>query len=277
MKSIFILLIVLSAGFSDYPQNMTHLEKLVETEKAFAKAARDKSVKQAFLEFLADDGLIFEPVAVKGKEVWQARPESKALLAWNPIWADISANGEIGYTTGDWDFRPKGKDDEPVAFGQYITIWKKQADGEFKAVLDIGISHEKPETVETDWNSPKQNNNGKSQKRNTPKKSPNLQTEKFGKLFANDVRLYRNEKFPFIGKKNALTEIRKEQTQIKNSKVLIERCESSEDFGYCYGEIERIKKNKSTEKGNLVQIWKFRDGKWQIVLDIFTSIPEKTD
>ena len=273
MKIIFCILIMFMSSLAIFSQVNADLEKLVETEKAFAKTALDESVKQAFLKFLADDGVLFQPAAVNGKKAWQKRPESPALLAWNPVWADISANGEIGYTTGDWDFRPKGKDDEPIAFGQYITIWKKQTDGNFRAVLDIGISHEKPEAVERVWSFPKQNIDVQNIK--PAKKSLTLRTENLGKLFSEDVRLYRNEKFPFIGKKNALREIQDEQVQIKNSKILTQKCESLEDFGYCYGEIERIKKDDSRERGNLMQIWKFRNGSWQIVLDIYTPIPEK--
>lgn len=275
MKIVFCILVIFMSSLAIFSQDNADLEKLVETEKAFAKTARDKSVKEAFLEFLSDDGLIFQPAAINGKEVWQNRPESPALLAWNPVWADISANSEIGYTTGDWSFHPKGKDDEPVAFGQYITIWKKQADGNFKAILDIGISHKKPEAVESGWNSPKQNS--KAQKTKTAKKSLAIRTEKIGKVFSEDVRLYRNEKFPFIGKTSALNEIRNEETRIKNSKVLTQKCESLEDFGYCYGELERTRKDGSTERGNSVQVWKFKNGKWQIVLDIYTPIPEKTE
>ena len=117
------------------------LQKLVETEQTFAKTAADKNTKAAFLEFLADDGIVFNPTEANGKLVWKARPESPALLAWNPAWADISSDGKLGYTTGGWEFRPKGKTDKPAGFGEYVTLWQKQGDGSYKAVLDIGINH----------------------------------------------------------------------------------------------------------------------------------------
>ncbi len=261
---LLTIFLIASAAFS---QNMSDLEKLVETEKNFAQTAREKSVKAAFLEYLHDDGLIFQPDAKNGKEVWKARPESPALLAWHPVWADISNDGRVGYTTGDWSFHPAGKDGEPSAFGQYITIWEKQTDGKFKAVLDIGISHEKPASVEKEWKSPKRFNSGKK------KKEPNLMAENFEKHLAEDVRVYRNERFPFIGKTSGLEEIKKERTNIKTNKVLKEKCKSSGDFSFCYGEIEITKKDDSTEKGNSLQIWKLREGKWRMVLDLYTPIP----
>lgn len=272
-KAIIIFILMFSQSI--YSQTEQNLEKLVNTEKAFAKTALEKSVKQAFLEFLSDDGLIFQPNATNAQKFWQARPESKALLAWNPVWADISMNGQIGYTTGDWDFRPKGKDDTPVAFGQYITIWKLQADGEFKAILDIGVSHDKPEKVETAWKSPKEKTQKKNPKQKELKNPPSLKTNELNKFFAADIRMYRDGKFPFIGTKYAKTEIQKENKLLKQSNILKEKCESSDGFRYCYGEIERIKKDNSTEKGNSVQIWKFRNGYWRLVLDIYTAIPAK--
>ena len=37
----------------------------------------------------------------------------------------------------------------------------------------------------------------------------------------------------------------------------------------------QTKEDKSVEKGNYMQIWKFIDGRWQIVLDIFKPVPAK--
>src|SRR5438094_2680444 len=116
---------------------------LVEMEHAFAKAAATKGTRDAFLEFLADDGIIFQPGPVNGKKFWGERPSRRGLLSWEPIFSDVSRAGDLGYTTGPWEFRPNGPDDQPVAFGQYFTIWKKQPDGSWKAVLDRGVSSEK--------------------------------------------------------------------------------------------------------------------------------------
>lgn len=273
MKIIFSSILILMMCNLIYPQSVEKMQKLVETEKAFAMAARDTSVWRAFLEFMADDGLIFQPTATNAKEFWQKRPETPALLAWNPVWADISADGKLGYTTGDWSIHPAGKDSNPVAFGQYVTIWKMQPDGNYKAVLDIGISHEKPASVETGWKS--SSSDEKSKKRIAPKKSPNLMTENFDKLFADDVRLYRNDKFPFIGRQNALAENKIESANVKTVKILTEKCESSEDFRFCYGEVERTMNETSNEKGNSLQIWKFKNGKWEMVLDLYSPLPDK--
>ncbi|MEZ5426924.1 MAG: hypothetical protein R2747_11695 [Pyrinomonadaceae bacterium] len=273
MRAIFILTIILAAVFSIFGQPDENLKKLVETEKSFARTAAEKSVRAAFLEFLADSGVVFQPTEINGKEFWRARRETAALLAWNPVWADISSDGQIGYTTGDWDFRPKGKDDNPVAYGQYITVWRKQPDGNFRAVLDIGISHEKPASVETEWRSPEKT--AAREKGGGAKKSPDLKASGAEDLLAEDVRLYRPEKLPFIGKKAALDELQKERKEIKSVRILAEKCDGAEDFRYCYGEIERTGKDGRISKENLMQIWKLRDGKWRLALEVRAAIPSE--
>ncbi|MCB1022863.1 MAG: nuclear transport factor 2 family protein, partial [Acidobacteria bacterium] len=154
MNIILCFLIGFSAASIAVAQQSTALEDLVKRERTFAEAAREKTVKKAFLEFLADDAVVFEPGPVNARKFWSDRPESAMLLSWEPVWADISSDGRIGYTTGGWEFRPNGKDDDPVAFGQYITVWEKRSDGDLKAVLDIGISHKKPEKSASGWESP---------------------------------------------------------------------------------------------------------------------------
>src|SRR5206468_7970386 len=119
------------------------LSSLVEAERAFARASVARGTRAAFLENLADNSIIFHPHPVDGKKWWNAQPVRPGVLTWQPIFADVSRAGDLGYTTGPWEFRPNGPDDRPVAFGQYFTIWKKQRDGSWKAVLDRGVSSEK--------------------------------------------------------------------------------------------------------------------------------------
>src|SRR3989441_7013168 len=54
------------------------LEK--KKQRAYARAAATKGTRDAFLEFLADDGIIFQPGPVNGKQFWQARTPRKGIL-----------------------------------------------------------------------------------------------------------------------------------------------------------------------------------------------------
>ena len=60
-------------------------------------------------------------------------------LTWTPEGADISSSGDLGYTYGTFEFQSVGKDGKVnVEHGKYTSIWKKQKDGSWKVVLDMG-------------------------------------------------------------------------------------------------------------------------------------------
>ena len=51
-----------------FAQTPTPLQEMVQTEQAFARMAAEKTVYDAFITFIADDGLLFRPEAVNGKK-----------------------------------------------------------------------------------------------------------------------------------------------------------------------------------------------------------------
>ena len=61
-------------------------------------------------------------------------------LRWRPLVAEASAAGDLGYTLGAWDFveRRDGAPPAVTARGRYLTVWRKQPDGGWKVVADIG-------------------------------------------------------------------------------------------------------------------------------------------
>lgn len=275
MIAVFILSLVLSAA----AQN--DLQKLVDTEKAFAEYAAERSTKQAFLEFLADDGIVFNPDRQNGKEVWRARTENGSLLSWYPVVADISSSGLIGYTTGPWEYRPKGKADAPAAFGQYSTVWQKQQNGEFKAVLDIGVAHDKNAAREAPWTAPPDVKRDKNEKGSYAGDTAALfysmmregSDEKAYKTFAaDDIRMLRNGKLPISGKKAVLGEVKKDRSKLEIARRI--SFFGSGDMAYVTNTYTRTDKDNKVEKGNFMQVWKLRDGRWQIVLDVFNPLPK---
>ena len=77
--------------------------QLAETQAAFAQAASERGMKAAFLEFLGDDATVFLPGAINGKQYWKERPDDPStVLVRDLTYTDISANGLLGYTTGNW-------------------------------------------------------------------------------------------------------------------------------------------------------------------------------
>src|SRR5438445_12643638 len=115
MKNVFPLLIALlllaNGGVAQQVDLNHELAMLVESERDFAKTSVAKGTREAFLAYLADDAILFRPHPVPGKKWMQDHPAPPGLLTWEPIFADISRSGDLGYTTGPWEFRKNGPDD----------------------------------------------------------------------------------------------------------------------------------------------------------------------
>src|SRR6476646_1973963 len=85
------------------------LLQMIETERSFARMSEEKGTREAFAAFIADDGILFRPRAVVGKKWMQDHPLPPAnnhpLLTWQPIHAFMSRSGDLGYTTGPWQYK----------------------------------------------------------------------------------------------------------------------------------------------------------------------------
>ena len=115
------------------------LKALVEAEREFSKTSEKKGIREAFLAFLATDALLFRPNAVNGRQYVTDQPEDLGQLTWTPIFAEVSAAGDLGYTTGPYEYRPLGSD--AVGHGHYVSVWRKQPNGKWRVVIDLGIVH----------------------------------------------------------------------------------------------------------------------------------------
>lgn len=64
--------------------------------------------------------------------------------------AAISADGSLGWSTGPWTWKRDSTQKKVDAFGEYMSVWRRQPDGSYKAVLDCGIGHADPNRDEND-------------------------------------------------------------------------------------------------------------------------------
>ena len=280
MKALWIYLIFISSVPAVWGQ--TGVEKLVDTEHAFAAMAAEKGTPHAFLAFMTDDASVFNPDITNAKKAWTGRKNKGSLLSWAPNYADVSSNGLMGYTTGNWDFRPKGKDDTPTAFGDFITVWVRQPDGAYKWVVDIGVGHAKPDRYSTEWARTADKAHDANLRGSSAADAATGFLEIAGKqnikkayssYAADDIRMYREGSLPILGKKAAMKQISAEEGKInfahKSSFF------GAADLSYTLSTYSRTDATgKVVEHGNYMQIWKLKNAKWRIVLDIFKPVPE---
>src|SRR5437764_10303029 len=123
MRVVVLLIICVLAAVA--VRGLTPLQEMVQTEQAFSKMAAEKNIREAFMTFIADDGLLFRPGAVNGKKWMTDHPippsDKKPLLAWQPFFAGMSESGDLGFTTGPWEFKDDIKDPKPSGYGHFVT------------------------------------------------------------------------------------------------------------------------------------------------------------
>lgn len=130
--SAFVVAVI---GFDTIPAS---LATMADTERAFAGRAADTSIHAAFVEFFAEEAVSFNPDPGPARERLRKRPDAfpKDLrMVWEPRVGDVAGSGDLGYLTGPVESTTPG---QPVRHSTYFSVWKKQANGEFRVILDIG-------------------------------------------------------------------------------------------------------------------------------------------
>lgn len=294
--AIWICMLLAGAMAQD-TQPGSALQSLVDTERAFARTSEEQGTRPAFLAFIAEDGILFRPTAINGKKWIQQNPlppsDKRPLLAWRPAFADIALAEDMGYTFGPWEFKADIKDAKPAAYGHFVTVWKRQADGGWKFVIDHGVSHPQPQApiapfqLSTDY-----------RRKSWKASKPDLESTRRGLLdqdrqfsdalskqgllkaflayASTSARLFRDGKYPFTGA-DAVTQA---IAPLSSNNVTLSwepaggDVSQSEDLGYTYGtygEVNRIDQQKTVERGNYMRIWKKEKGVWKFVVDVETE------
>lgn len=259
---------------------------MVEAEKKFYETGQEKGTRAAFLAFLAEDGIVFRPGPLNGKEVWGKREETGFDLVWEPTFAAIARSADFGYDTGPAKWRANKKEEKFSGHGQFISIWKKQKDGSWKVALDVGIENPqptgKPETLRTivpsesktsvDLNAAQMGRWETQQKfAEAAKKDSAMATMAFA---GPEIRVFRDGHFPAVGKE-AASKLLDAAAGRLTFQMLGADMSRSADLSYTYGRYSKLRP-KGTEQGHYFQIWQTNDaGAWKLVLDWAQPLPEK--
>ena len=116
----------------------------VQTNQAWAAKDGDK-----IMAFYADDAILMTPGSemVQGKDAIRGAmkgmlSDTALSLTFQSSKVDVAKSGDLGYTAGTYKLTvtdPANK--KPINdHGNYVTTFRKQADGSWKAVADIASS-----------------------------------------------------------------------------------------------------------------------------------------
>jgi ketosteroid isomerase-like protein len=133
----------------------------LEAEKAAVRqadtdfsTASEKRDFEAFLTFISDSASFYSQGGRINRGRQAVGEDWKALfdpagpsLTWRPTDADVSSSGDLGYTRGVWKVVLDAPEGHREATGKYVTIWRKEPDGKWRVVVDIGNPDQPPDAA----------------------------------------------------------------------------------------------------------------------------------
>lgn len=142
ISSLFLVLMVgcdnkpAPTGISTDPQ-----AELLSADKAFSAKSAANGMKAAFLEYIDSNGVLLRPdiAPLEGADAvayLAALNDSGFVYEWQPKKATVSSSRDLGFTYGT--YRVSSSLPDTMLFGTYVTVWKKNAAGEWKFILDSG-------------------------------------------------------------------------------------------------------------------------------------------
>lgn len=116
-------------------------EEMIKADKAFSELSKAEGMRKAFLEYIDSNGVLLRPdtiplVAANAIDYIVRNNDSSFIMTWEPEGGNVAASGDLGYTYGVYSIQPKNKD--TLIHGTYLSVWRKQANGKWKFVLDTG-------------------------------------------------------------------------------------------------------------------------------------------
>jgi ketosteroid isomerase-like protein len=118
---------------------MREKSALLQKDKIFSDAAAAQGLVAAYQSHLAEEARLLRtghfPITDK-KAMYAKLAERQGASSWRPLRADVARSLDLAYTMGAYAFEPS-EPSAAVQKGYYVRVWKKQADGDWKIVLDV--------------------------------------------------------------------------------------------------------------------------------------------
>lgn len=276
---------------------------LADAERAFSRLSRQQGMRAAFLAFLAADAVIFRPGPVAGRPFVEARPSPPIELTWRPLYVEVAAAGDLGFTTGPYEIRDANPADRsPKQRGYYVTVWRKQADGSWKVAADVGVDTPPPAGTEADEGAAPRHGRiaAGAPARQAPAGAadPRAATERallatdqafagdatahgpraaYLQVIADDVRFYRSGALPAVGREATAQALAGQPQRPVTWEPTAAAVSSGGDLGYTYGNYAVMGAGlpvKIHENGIYFRIWERQgDGKYKVVVDLAKALP----
>jgi uncharacterized protein (TIGR02246 family) len=117
------------------------------TVEAWSAAAQAKDAEK-FLTFYTDDAVFLaegQPdargIAALREAIGGMMQDPNFALSFQDDTVEVARSGDLAYETGGYTLTMSDAEQKPATQrGHYVVIWKKQADGAWKAAVDAPVS-----------------------------------------------------------------------------------------------------------------------------------------
>ncbi len=263
-------------------------EELFDTERAFVRLAAERGFRDSFHAYFADDGIAFNPHPFRVRAALANQPSTPAPMGaeWAPVYGDVSATGDLGWNTGPLVFA--GRNGQPGRHGMFFSVWKRQPDGSFKVVLDIGSDTPAAvvpldEPPHTSW---RPGQGAKSDVDAAAAREALLGSERalhadaaasglghaYASRLAEDARVHRPGAMPVVGRVALADWVAAQGAKYRGEPLFADVARSGE-LGYAWGSYENA--GAPADAGYYARVWKKDSaGEWRIVMDTVSPLPE---
>ncbi|MFN2541766.1 MAG: hypothetical protein ABR514_06305 [Chthoniobacterales bacterium] len=262
------------------------LLSLVDAENNFARTSVERGIRESFLQFFAENAIIFAPEPKNGKKFYTYYEDKGRKLMWRPIFATIASSGELGITTGPWEMAKSKTEPTPIAFGDFLSVWRKQFDNSWKVIVDVGVDHERPGQLPSDTELlPPSEHSAKADvdlahgvlEKNEQKFAETL-NENAGRAIlaaaSNDIRILRQNSIPAVGRKAAAAILDADDGRASRTAIDGGVSEAG-DLAYRYGSYSSQRRNV-IERGYYLTVWRAEpNGDWKIIVDLQKKAADK--
>ena len=115
---------------------------LLDRDYEFARTSVKKGPAAAFYLYLADNAMQLPEgsLPIYGKNaIYETMKGDHYDLLWTPVKADVASSGDLGWTWGKFVVVVRNSDGtETKMYGKYLNIWRKQTNGKWKVIVDMG-------------------------------------------------------------------------------------------------------------------------------------------
>lgn len=254
-------------------------EPVIAAERAFAARGSEVPPRQAFLDFAAPDGVMVDSErgaenALAAVMAWPVR-DNTGYIKWWPLYAGISRDGTVGFTTGAATY---GVD---KGFTNYFSVWKKQPDGSWKWLIDMGAQApstspygpDTPVAVMPVSDAPRLTADVARAKAcraeaELVSQSANDLPAAYARRLAPEARIMGLEPQPAVGRAAYIEALAARPTRV-TMKTLGCDVAGSGDLAWSYGTATWTHDSKAAQ-GTYMRIWQLRRTGWVVLADMLT-------